>query len=155
MVPPCAATIWRVMKSPSPFVRWTFRAPRNGSKMTGRMSGATAPALWTRNANGSLGAWSTSTNPLPASLYTPGLAANGTMLVVLAGSGGPASDDAIYFAAVQPNGDLGPWTTSAATLPAGRYYNTALSPVVGGRVYVMGGRNVSNQEESTVFYAAF
>lgn len=102
------------------------------------------------NADGSLGAWTSSANVLPAvRSYGGSIVANG-YVYVLAGHNGTTYQTAVYYSRVGANGTVGAWSTAANTIPAGRGYVSVAQ--ANGYAYILGGTNGSSYFNS-VYYA--
>ena len=100
------------------------------------------------NADGSTGAWITSSNPLPnVRLSHTSVVANGYVYVI-GGSNGSAVST-VYYAKLNADGTTGLWQTSANVLPSVTQLHSSV--VANGYVYVIGGNNGS--PTSAVFFA--
>jgi hypothetical protein len=103
------------------------------------------------NTNGSVGAWTTSTNTLPQLMDGMSVTAYNGYIYVIGGYAG-SSQNTVYYAQLNSStGAVGAWTTSTNTLPAG--VSGAAAVVNNGYVYIIGGDNTSSLPVNTVFYA--
>jgi len=57
----------------------------------------------------------------------------------------------VQFATLNPNGTIGTWADTTATLPAARAYGQL--EVAGGSLYYLGGEDTAGDEKSDVYYA--
>ncbi len=112
------------------------------------------------NSDGSTGAWTTGSNPLPTALAcATSVTANGYVYVIGGGSGASGCNgtavSTVYYAKLNADGSTGAWTTSANPLTAARACATSVT--ANGYVYVMGGASGacggSGTVQSTVYYA--
>ena len=87
------------------------------------------------NANGSLGAW-TSTTSLPTATYHATSVVYNGYVYEIGGYNGSAAIANVYYAPINNNGTLGSWTTTTS-LPAATYHATSV--VYNGYVYEIGG----------------
>ncbi len=113
------------------------------------------------NADGSLGNWSTSGNPLPDS-NAPGagrayhglVQLNGYLYVIggrLNGSG--TGTNTIEYSQITAAGTNSSWSTSGQTLPATRYITRAVTE--NGYIYLLGGvDNVGPTDQNTTYYTS-
>ncbi len=100
------------------------------------------------NSDGSIGAWKTSTKLLPQPVaYNVTGVANGYVYAI----GGQTTSilSTVYYAKLNPNGDIGAWQTNANSLPAARGDTSGV--IANGYVYVFGGGNAGQHAE--VYYA--
>lgn len=105
----------------------------------GRTSAGDARATVLRariNANGTLGAWQTTT-PLPVALYSHAAAASGSRLYVVAGYS-TNYERTVYMATAAADGSLSAWQT-LMPLPVGQQRVTHAATVVGNQLIVSGG----------------
>ena len=58
----------------------------------------------------------------------------------------------VQFAPLNPNGSIGTWASTTATLPSGRAYGQL--EAVGGDLYYIGGEDTAGDEKSEVYYAS-
>lgn len=102
-------------------------------------------------ADGSVGAWTTSSNPLTAARYfNASVGANGYVYVVGGTTTGEVQQSTIYYARLNGDGSTTSWTTATNSLPNPRSEAAAL--VSNGYLYVIGGGD-SGGYRSTVYYA--
>ncbi len=103
------------------------------------------------NMDGSVGVFTTSSNPLPAVRSDHGLVvANRYLYVVGGSSNGTNAQSTIYYSQLNSDGANGSWQTNSFSLPEGRRSAGVIS--ANGYIYVVGGNDGTNTE-STVFYA--
>ncbi len=102
------------------------------------------------SSTGGVGAWSTSTNPLPQVLSSATSVIYDGYVYVMGGDGSSGSLSTVYYAPLSSTGGVGAWSTSTNSLPQVLYNATSVE--YGGYVYVMGGYNGSSSL-STVYYA--
>lgn len=57
----------------------------------------------------------------------------------------------VQYAPINPNGTIGSWSDTSASLPAGRAYGQL--EAVGGSLYYVGGEDTGGDEKSEVYYA--
>lgn len=106
------------------------------------------------NADGSVGAWQTSSNALPAAvLGATSVTANG-YVYVMGGSSGSATVSTVYYAQLNTDGSVGTWSTNANALTAARTASSSI--VANGYIYVIGGSTSIGMGNATsaVYYAA-
>ena len=101
------------------------------------------------NADGSIGAWSTAVNALPAVRGTASSVVANGYVYVIGGRDASVNQSTVYYAKLNADGSVGAWSTAVNALPATRSDTTSV--VANGYVYVMGGTNGSAY--STVYYA--
>ncbi|MBI2017784.1 hypothetical protein HYS92_01915 [Candidatus Daviesbacteria bacterium] len=79
------------------------------------------------NADGSLGAWATNSNSLPAirGIHSS-IVANGYVYVMGGTNDGSASHSTIYYAKLNADGSLGAWATNSNSLPAIRRSHSSI-----------------------------
>jgi len=94
--------------------------------------------------SGSITSWSAQ-NALPVALRDPAVVIGTNTIYVMGGRDGSQVYNTIYYAAINTDGTLGTWQTSAVTLPANLWGHTAT--YVMGYIYVIGGSN--SMTEST------
>jgi N-acetylneuraminic acid mutarotase len=87
--------------------------------------------------DGSLGAWQTNGNVLPAARSHQAVTAANGYLYALAGYNGTSDQTGTYYARVNPDGSVGPWATSILQLPTA--LSGAMGVAVGGHIYLSGG----------------
>ena len=107
------------------------------------------------NADGTLGAWTPLSRTLPVPLEGHTAAIVNDYLFILGGWGGisPGMRDEVYKAAIDPEGNLGPWQ-SVTPLPQPLWWHAAT--VAGGGILVSGGLNLdhpSSALQRTVYRA--
>src|SRR3989344_3792693 len=101
------------------------------------------------NSDGSTGSFVTNPNSLPAAIRQfSAVMANG-YVYVLGGYDGSAFVSAVYYAKLNADGSIGPFTTNANSLPVTRM--NFGSVIANGYVYVVGGENTT--ATSSVLYA--
>jgi hypothetical protein len=115
------------------------------------------------NSDGSTGAWTTSSNPLPAATAcATSVVANGYIYVMGGAtsncySTSPGLVTTVYYAKLNSNGSTGAWTTNSNPLTTA--LGCATSVTANGYIYVMGGAtgtsgcNTASGAVSTVYYA--
>jgi N-acetylneuraminic acid mutarotase len=94
--------------------------------------------------------WSTSINALPLARGNHTSVTYNGYVYVMGGYGG-GINNTVYYAQLNSDGSVGMWNTSANVLP--QPVAMATSVVYNGYVYVMGGRDGSNNYINTVYYA--
>ena len=101
--------------------------------------------------DGSVGAWMTNANPLPANRSSSSsFVADGYVYVV--GGFDSQARPTVYYAKINRDGSAGAWQENVNVLPAGRLFHTAVSD--GKYAYVIGGKNALNgTSQDTVYYA--
>jgi hypothetical protein len=104
------------------------------------------------NADGSFGAWTTTT-ALPSGRYliNDQVVAYGGYIYIVGGAGGTAAGNVVYFAKQNADGTLQDWQTTTA-LPVDR--DLASAQAVDGVMYLMCGETVTEDEDNRVFQAA-
>ena len=102
------------------------------------------------NANGTVGAWTTTT-PLPATQTSHATVANNGYMYVVGGNTGSTCVNTVRYAPINANGTLGAWSTTSA-LPGPRCGNVEAVTVANGFMYAAGGYDNANVTRS-VFYA--
>ncbi|MBI5456890.1 hypothetical protein HY969_04075, partial [Candidatus Kaiserbacteria bacterium] len=105
------------------------------------------------NSDGSVGAWSTNTNALPAvRAWHSSVVVNGYIYVFGGDNGSGVSQSTVYYAKLNSDGSVGAWSTNTNALPA--ISSRQSSVVANGYVYVIGGYNTGAATvTSTVSYA--
>ena len=90
------------------------------------------------NTDGSIGTWSTNTNPVPAAMVLPSsFVHNGYAYIVGGYLSGSISSASIYYAPINTDGSIGTWTTNSTSLTQGVY--GAGTAVYNGYVFEFGG----------------
>ena len=102
------------------------------------------------SSTGGVGAWSTSTNPLPTTNANATSVEYGGYVYVMGGANSSGTFSTVYYAPLSSTGGVGAWSTSTNSLPQVLYNATSVE--YGGYVYVMGGYNGSSSL-STLYYA--
>ncbi len=102
------------------------------------------------NANGTIGAWTTTT-PLPAPQTSHATVANNGYLYVVGGNTGTTCVTTVRYTPINANGTLGAWTTTSA-LPGPRCGNVEAVTIANGFMYAAGGYDNANVTRS-VYYA--
>jgi N-acetylneuraminic acid mutarotase len=100
------------------------------------------------NINGSVGSWTTATNPLLQAVDEPGSVILDGYIYVMGGNGGGAS---VSFAPLNSNGDIGTWTLSSSSLPVSLFFGGAVT--YNGHIYVIGGQS-GGTPQNGVYYTA-
>jgi len=104
------------------------------------------------NSDGSVGAWTTSSNSLPQGLYEGGSVTHNGYIYYIGGlDSGSSFVDTTYFAKQNADGSIGVWSTSTSHLPQG--VGEAGVTLANGRVYVVGGGGNSGYLHTT-YYAS-
>jgi hypothetical protein len=103
------------------------------------------------NANGTLGAWNTTT-PLPGGQTSHSTIANNGYLYVVGGNTGDTCITTVRYAQINANGTLGAWNTTSA-LPMPRCGNVESVTITNGFMYAAGGYD-NNNVTMGVYYAA-
>ncbi len=123
--------------------------------MGGNASGTYSNAVYYAkvNADGSLGAWQTTTSLTAVRAYGAATASNGYIYYVGGRSNGTTYQSTIYYAAPNPaTGAISSWTTSANAVPATRALHTVVA--ANNYLYVMGGTSDGTTFSSNVYYSA-
>jgi hypothetical protein len=103
------------------------------------------------NADGSVGAWTISSNPLPTSLtYTSAVLYNGYIFTFGGFNTSFTPQDDVYSAPLNIDGSVGSWTASSNSLPVA--LGGTLASIYNGIVYILGGSDANNSL-SQVYYA--
>ena len=105
------------------------------------------------SANGTVGAWQTTT-PLPYNTTDTKSVVNNGYIYEIGGEYSTAVgiyQRAIYYAPINANGTIGTWSTTTA-MPSGIGFEQVV--VNNGYVYIMGGVNNSGSYLATVYYAS-
>ena len=89
------------------------------------------------NADGTVGAWTTTT-PLPAPQTSHATVANNGYMYVVGGNTGSTCVTTVRYAPINANGTLGAWSTTSA-LPAPRCGNVEAVTIANGFMYAAGG----------------
>ena len=119
----------------------------------GNASGTYSTAVYYAkvNADGSLGAWQTTTVLPGARAYAAAATANGYIYLVGGKSGNTTYNSTVYYAAPSAStGAISSWSTAANALPAARGQHTAVT--ANGYLYAMGG-NDGTANATTVYYS--
>ncbi len=102
------------------------------------------------NSDGSTGAWQTSANSLPDTLWKHTSISSGGYIYAIGGlNNGGTRKDTVYYTAVNSDGSIGAWQTSANSLPVATDFHS--SSMLNGYVYVIGGTIPSRV--GTIYYA--
>lgn len=103
------------------------------------------------NSDGSFGAW-TETTALPSNRYLINnqCVAYGGYIYVVAGAGGTAAGNVVYYAQQNADGTLGTWQTTSA-LPVDK--DLASVVAVDGAIYLGGGETASDDQVNDVYKA--
>jgi hypothetical protein len=101
------------------------------------------------NADGSTGAWVTSTNPLPAVRYRQGSVVANGYVYAFGGDNGSTAQSTVYYAKLNADGSTGAWVTSTNPLP--QTIQDVSATVANGYAYIVGGYNAGTL--STIYYA--
>lgn len=103
------------------------------------------------NADGSFGAW-TATTSMPSARYvgTNMATAYGGYIYMVAGAGGTAGGNAVFYTKQNADGTLGQWQT-ANPLPVARDIGSAVA--LDGVIYMMGGETNTDDQDNRVFQA--
>lgn len=72
-------------------------------------------------------------------------------IYVAGGETGGTATDNVQFAKLNPNGTIGSWADTGASLPTARAYGQL--EVAGGTLYYVGGEDTAGDEKSEVYYA--
>lgn len=102
------------------------------------------------NSDGTVGAWSTSTNVLPQGLEQLTATAYDGFVYAIGGDNGSGTSAAVYYAPINTNGSIGAWQTATNPLPQGLY--TSSSTAYNSYLYEFGG-NAQSGGIATVYYA--
>ncbi len=103
-----------------------------------------------QNSDGSIGAWSTSSDHLPQGVDDAAIALANGRVYVLGGSGNSSFLQTAYYAAFNSDGSIGGWSTSATTLP--QTLDGPTASATDGYLYLAGGDNGSGTQ-ADVYYA--
>lgn len=113
------------------------------------------------NANGSIGAWSATTSLPGTRTEGGGYAYNGRIYYWGGWDAGFVTVNTCYYSTIQANGSLGPWTTSAVTIPfAPGNANPQMDSFGLGLmgydkyIYVVGGENNAGEIQPHVYVSA-
>ncbi|MDH4161250.1 MAG: hypothetical protein OEW15_01000 [Nitrospirota bacterium] len=119
-----------------------------GGLANGSWTAATATVYYSAvAADGTLGAWSTTT-ALPQALFAQGAVVVRGRIYVAGGNGSDGNPvKTVYSAQLKSDGTLGAWST-LASLPAVRAYHSFVS--VAGYLYVLGGTDSAADPTSNV-----
>ncbi|HVV66672.1 MAG TPA: hypothetical protein VHB72_01200 [Candidatus Saccharimonadales bacterium] len=102
------------------------------------------------NNDGTVGAWSTSTNVLPQGMEQLTAEAYNGFVYAIGGDNGSGASAAVYYAPINTDGSIGAWQTASNPLPQGLY--TSVSAAYNGYLYEFGG-NAQSGGIATVYYA--
>ena len=98
-----------------------------------------------------LGTWQTASNNIP-NMWPSSTTATGNGYVYVSGGDNLGTiQSTVYYARLQPDGNLGAWQTAANTLPQPVY--NASSAVVNGYLYVLGGRASGGAFTALAYYS--
>ena len=118
--------------------------------------GTTATGVFTNqvryapiNANGTLGAWTSTTN-LPANRGIHASMAINGFLYIIGGYEGGTATDTVLMAPINANGSVGTWSNTSSLLNP-RYYIDAY--IYNNYVFVAGGRTTGSAETNSSMYA--
>jgi len=90
------------------------------------------------NSDGTVGAWQTNPNNLPATTWKmTGLVVNGYLYIM-----GGQTSSAVYYSKLNADGTTGTWFTSSNSLPANAVHPS--STTYNGYIYVLGGCNMTS-----------
>lgn len=102
------------------------------------------------NGDGTVGTWRNSNNVLPAARTSASaIVANG-YIYVIGGSSGGVAQSTVYYAKLNPDGEVGTWATTTG-LPGVR--EGAVANIANGYLYVISGSTGSGGWQSTAYYA--
>jgi len=102
------------------------------------------------NADGTLGAWTTSENSLPTPVGFSQIVVTKNRVYSLGGANSSGSITAVYTAPINSDGTLGVWTTSSNSLPVAIRNSQVV--VTKNRAYLLGG-DVNGTNSSVVYTA--
>lgn len=105
----------------------------------------------TINSNHTIGSWTTNSTVTPAERYAAGVVEYDGYLYVLGGTTLPSAQASVYHAQIKADGSVGSWTTSSNSLPGAR--KDAVAVANNGFIYMLGGRDASNNTTNTAYYA--
>jgi predicted RNase H-like HicB family nuclease len=101
--------------------------------------------------DGTVGAW-TAANALPANrLGAAVVVFNGRIYAMGGGTTSSGPTTTIYYAEINSDGGLTPWTTDGTVMPV--TYSNASAIMANGKVYYMGGTNSGGTSQTGVYYA--
>lgn len=102
--------------------------------------------------SGGISGWTT-LNSLPVAMKDVAVVIGTNTIYVLGGRDASQVYSTIYYAAINTDGSIGTWQTSAVALPAARWGHTAV--YLNGYIYVAGGANVLTETSAlnTVYYS--
>lgn len=102
--------------------------------------------------SGGISSWTT-LDPLPVGIRDHAVVIGTNTIYVLGGRDASNIYNTVYYAAINSDGSLGSWETSAVTLPATLWGHTAV--YANGYIYVAGGANTmtATAARTTVYYA--
>ncbi len=100
---------------------------------------------------GGISGWTT-LNTLPVAMKDMAVVIGTNTIYVIGGRDATQVYSTIYYAAINTDGSIGTWQTSASSLPAGRWGHTAV--YLNGFIYVAGGADVLTETAAlnTVYY---
>jgi len=101
---------------------------------------------------GGISGWTT-LNSLPVAMKDAAVVIGTNTIYVIGGRDASQVYSTIYYAAINTDGSIGIWQTSAVALPAARWGHTAV--YLNGYIYVAGGANVLTETSAlnTVYYS--
>lgn len=105
------------------------------------------------NANGTIGAFTTTT-ALPAAVYVHSAVTMNGYVYVMGGSPNTLANSVatVYYGRVSSSGTISSWTTAANALPAPLGAHN--SAVANGYIYTVGGFNTVGTAQSTIYYTS-
>ncbi|MGE5042231.1 MAG: C39 family peptidase [Candidatus Levyibacteriota bacterium] len=102
------------------------------------------------DANGLISSWEQAES-LPTPIYRASIVTIGNIILVIGGYDGTSSTDKIYYAEINDDGTISPWSISSNHLPSGLH--GAAEVVVGENLYIIGGyRAASDSYLDSVYY---
>ncbi|MDB5175475.1 MAG: hypothetical protein JWM81_333 [Candidatus Saccharibacteria bacterium] len=102
------------------------------------------------NSDGSVGAWSTSSNVLPQATDGATVALNDDYVYIMGGENSSGRTSAIYYAKLNSDGTVGAWSTNANNLPQGAPGANAVA--YNGYLYVLGGSYFDISTFSSIYF---
>ncbi len=97
------------------------------------------------NVDGSVGSWTTASNPMTARYDHTTLVSNGYMYII--GGNNSGAQSTVFYSKLASDGSVGSWSTSVNPLPGAR--DSHLSVVANGYLYA-----IANFGQTTVYYAS-